>query len=119
MGVDRTYSDATDGYPALNTIPGVFATKVARKPLNCLPDAYSTTSNLSKHTDDPVDVGVDTTIPYAERDLDTDDITVKTKLRGTKFGSASKLNIFVRIAPLHSEKSDSASATMAELGPGG
>lgn len=43
-GVYSSYSDATDGYPAFNTLPGVLATVGSLKARDSFPDAYSTTS---------------------------------------------------------------------------
>lgn len=118
-GVDTTYADATDGYPALNTMSGVLTAKRTRKVIKSIPDAYSTTSDFHKHALDPVKVGLDTTIPYMELDLDMEKMTDETSLSGKKVGSLAKFGILTEVTHLHSDKSLSASTTMAEFGPGG
>lgn len=74
---------------------------------------------MSWHTDDHVDVGVDSTIPYSESDDDLNVATDKTSVWGRKFVTVTKLGMLVEVASFHVDWPVTASATIAELGPGG
>lgn len=91
--VERAYTDATDGAPALNTLPGPFASKVTCKVMVKRSDAYSTTAELECHAVCPVEVGVDAAMPYHEVIHNFKGRTETTCNVGVKAGALTKLVI--------------------------
>lgn len=117
--VDHAYADATDGYPAFNSMPGFNAAKVAKVNISALVDAYSTTLNFDETVVEHVKVGVDTASPYTEVVMYVYCTALVTYEVGVKVGTATNFVMFASLSEVTTDDSDSASATLANFGPGG